>query len=158
VLNEDYKEMLQILLEEKVKFIVVGAYALSAHGYPRATGDIDIWIEPTSDNSKKLMRSLTRFGAPLLDVSEEDFTKEGIIFQIGVAPRRIDILTAIDGVEFHSAHAHKLEILLDEMSIPVLSLEDLIKNKQSTGREKDALDAKILKKRLISNNSYTTNS
>ena len=158
MLNEDYKEMLQILLEEKVKFIVVGAYALSAHGYPRATGDIDIWIEPTSDNSKKLMRSLTRFGAPLFDVNEEDFTKEGIIFQIGVAPRRIDIITAIDGVEFLSAYAHKLGIFVEEMSIPVLSLEDLIKNKESTGREKDSVDAKMLKKRLIRNNANTTES
>jgi hypothetical protein len=148
--------MLQILLEEKVKFIVVGAYALSAHGYPRATGDIDIWIEPNSDNSKKLIRSLARFGAPLFDVSEEDFTKEGTIFQIGVAPRRIDILTAIDGVEFQSANAHKLEILIDEMNIPVLSLQDLIKNKESTGREQDALDAKILKKRVLSKNSNTS--
>jgi hypothetical protein len=104
------------------------------------------------------MCSLTRFGAPLLDVSEQDFTKKGTIFQIGVAPRRIDILTAIDGVEFQPAHAHKLEILLEEMSIPVLSLEDLIKNKERTGREKDALDAKMLKKRLSSNNSNTTNS
>ena len=158
MLNEDYKEMLQILLEEKVKFIVVGAYALSAHGYPRATGDIDIWIEPTSDNSQKLISSLTRFGAPLFDVSAKDFTKEGIIFQIGVAPRRIDILTAIDGVEFQSAHARKLEILLEGISIPVLSLEDLIKNKQSTGREQDSIDAKILKKKLIPNNANTTDS
>ena len=149
MLNEDYKEMLQILLEEEVRFIVVGAYALGAHGYPRATGDIDIWIEPTADNAKRVIRSLNRFGAPLFDVSEEEFAREGIVFQIGVAPRRIDIITAIDGVEFRSAHGQKLEISVEAMSIPVLSLEDLIKNKESTGREKDSLDAKMLKKRMI---------
>jgi hypothetical protein len=136
-------------LEEKVEFIVVGAYALGAHGYPRATGDIDIWIEPTADNARRVIRSLNRFGVPLFDVDEEDFTREGIVFQIGVAPRRIDIITAIDGVEFRSAHGQKLEISVEGMSIPVLSLEDLIKNKESTGREKDSLDAKMLKKRMI---------
>ena len=79
MLNEDYKEMLQILLEENVKFIVVGAYALGAYGFPRATGDIDIWIESTAVNAKKLIRSLARFGAPLFDVNENAFTEEGII-------------------------------------------------------------------------------
>jgi len=151
MLNEDYKEMLQILLEENVKFIVVGAYALGAHGFPRATGDIDIWIEPTAVNAKKVIRSLARFRVPLSDVNQEDFTEEGIIFQIGVAPRRIDIITIIDGVEFQSAYAKKLLVSVEGLSIPVLSVEDLIKNKESTGREKDALDAKMLKKRLIPN-------
>lgn len=89
MLNEDYKEMLQILLKENVKFIVVGAYALGAHGFPRATGDIDIWIEPTAVNAKKVIRSLARFRIPLSDVNQKYFTEEGIIFQIGVAPRRI---------------------------------------------------------------------
>ena len=104
MLNEDYKEMLQILLEESVKFIVVGAYALGVHGYPRATGDIDIWVEPSFENAQRVIRTLNRFGAPLFDVGEKDFEKEGIIFQIGVAPRRIDFITTIDGVEFQSAY------------------------------------------------------
>ncbi len=90
---------------------------------------------------------MARFGAPLFDVNEKDFTEEGIIFQIGVVPRRIDIITTIDGVEFQSAYAKKLLVLVEALNIPVLSLEDLIKNKESTGREKDALDAKMLKKR-----------
>lgn len=151
MLNEDYKEMLQILLEEEVRFIVVGAYALGAHGFPRATGDIDIWIEPTADNAKKVVRSLTRFGAPLLDIGEKDFREEGVIFEIGVVPRRIDILTAVDGVEFQSAYAGRMIIQIGELNVPVLSLQDLIKNKESTGREKDALDAKMLKKKLVPN-------
>jgi len=148
VLNEDYKEMLQILLEENVRFIVVGAYALGVHGFPRATGDIDIWVEPSPNNAQKVIRSLSRFGSPLFDVEEKDFTEQGIIFQIGVAPRRIDIITAIDGVEFQSAYAKKIAVSVEDLNIPVLSLEDLIKNKESTGREKDALDAKILKKKI----------
>jgi len=83
MLNEDYKEMLQLLLEEQVYFIIVGAYALGAHGYPRATGDIDIWIKPDNTNSSKLYKVLARFGAPLEQIEIDDFSMEGIIFQIG---------------------------------------------------------------------------
>lgn len=146
MLNDDYKEMLQLLLEERVKFLVVGAYALGAHGYPRATGDIDIWVEPGHENACKVMRVLNRFGAPLFDVTEQDFAQEGTIFQIGVVPRRIDIITAIDGVEFPAAYARKEITVVEELEIPVLSLQDLITNKECTGREKDALDVKMLKK------------
>ena len=150
MLNEDYKEMLQILLEENVKFIVVGAYALGAHGYPRATGDIDIWVEPSNENAQRVIHTLAKFGASLSNTSEKDFEKEGIIFQIGVAPRRIDIITTIDGVEFQTAYSRKEVISVEGLDIPILSLEDLIKNKESTGREKDALDARMLKKKIDS--------
>ena len=146
MLNDDYKEMLQLLLEERVKFLVVGAYALGVHGYPRATGDIDIWVEPVLENARKVMRVLNRFGAPLFDVTEQDFAKKGTIFQIGVVPRRIDIITAIDGVEFPAAYARKEITVVEELEIPVLSLQDLITNKECTGREKDALDVTMLKK------------
>jgi hypothetical protein len=138
------------LIEEGVRFVIVGAYALGAHGFPRATGDMDIWVEPSPANAEKLIQSLTRFGAPVSNVKEDDFTTKGIVFQIGVAPRRIDILTAIDGVEFEPAYENRLVILVEALEIPVLSLEDLIKNKESTGREKDALDAKMLRKRFDS--------
>ena len=148
MLNKDYKEMLQILLEENVKFIIVGAFALGAHGYPRATGDIDIWVEPSTENAKRVIRTLNRFGVPLFNVSEKDFEKEGIIFQIGVIPRRIDLITTIDGVEFESAYSRRKNISVEELTIPVLSLKDLIKSKESTGREKDALDAKLLRKKI----------
>ena len=96
MLNEDYKEILQILLGNKVKFLVVGAYAMSAYGYPRATGDFDIWVETSKENSKKVYESLVKFGAPVSNITEDTFTEKGIVFQIGVAPRRIDIITHID--------------------------------------------------------------
>ncbi|MBI4743645.1 MAG: hypothetical protein HY776_02305 [Actinobacteria bacterium] len=146
MLNEDYKEMLQILLNNKVKFLVVGAYAMGAQGYPRATGDFDIWVEPSPENSKKVYNSLTEFGAPLGQINPETFTEEGIVFQIGVAPRRIDILTFIDGVEFIEAYKGKENIEIESISIPFLSKGNLIKNKEATGREKDKLDANYLKK------------
>jgi hypothetical protein len=144
MLNKDYEEMLQILLEDEVKFLVVGAYAMGAHGYPRATGDLDIWVEATNENSKKLYSSLSKFGAPLSQLTEKIFCEKGIIFQIGVSPRRIDIITHIDGVDFAKAYDTKDIIKLEGLNIPFLSKEDLIKNKRATGRERDKLDADYL--------------
>ncbi len=146
MLNEDYKEMLQLLLEEQVDFILVGAYALGTHGYPRATGDIDIWVKPDNLNSKKLFEALSRFGAPLDQIQSDDFSKEGVIFQIGVIPRRIDIITKIDGVAYEEADEDKIFVETEGLKIPVISLDKLIKNKMATDREKDKLDIKILKK------------
>ncbi len=145
MLNKDYKEMLQILSNNKVRFLVVGAYAMGAYGYPRATGDFDIWVEASSENSEKIYQSLSEFGAPLSELTKTTFYKEGIVFQIGVAPRRIDIITKIDGVDFKKAYSDKQEIDIEDIKIPFLSKEDLIKNKESTGREKDKLDAKYLR-------------
>lgn len=144
MLNEDYKEMLQILLNHEVKFLIVGAYAMGAHGYPRATGDFDLWVEPSAENSKRIYQSLIEFGAPLSEVTEKTFTEEGIIFQIGVAPRRIDIITQIDGVIFEDAYKTRNLIETENLPIPFISKENLIKNKQSTGREKDIIDVKHL--------------
>lgn len=145
MLNEDYKEMLQILLNNEVKFLIVGAYAMGAHGYPRATGDFDIWVEVSAENSKKIYKSLSEFGAPLSDITEKTFAEEGIFFQIGVAPRRIDITTHIDGVIFKEAYQTKETIEIEGLQTPFISKENLIKNKQSTGRKKDKLDADNLK-------------
>lgn len=144
MLNEDYRDMLQILLGDEVRFLVVGAYAMGAYGYPRATGDIDIWVDTSPKNSKKVYASLAKFGAPLTNISEQTFTEEGIIFQIGIAPRRIDIITHIDGVRFEDAYESKEVIEVEGLHIPFISKDNLIKNKRSTGREKDKLDVDYL--------------
>ncbi len=149
MLNEDYKEMLQLLLEEQVDFMIVGAYALGAHGYPRATGDIDIWVKPDKKNSEKIYKVLARFGAPLDQVERNDFATKGIIYQIGVIPRRIDLITEIDGVTYREADEDKVTTEVEGLSIPILSLDKLIKNKMSTGREKDELDVRLLKRKKI---------
>ena len=141
MLNEDYREMLQILLGNDVRFLVVGAYALGAYGYPRATGDFDIWVDTSPDNSRKIYASLAQFGAALSDISETTFTEKGILFQVGIAPRRIDLITHIDGVDFKEAYETKKVIEVDNLGIPFISKDNLIKNKRSTGREKDKLDA-----------------
>jgi hypothetical protein len=148
MLNEDYKEMLQILLEEQVDFMIVGAYALGAHGFPRATGDMDIWVKPNEKNSGKLHKALARFGVPIEQIEVDDFSVEGIIFQIGVIPRRIDIITKIDGVAYGEADEDKITIEIEGFKIPIISLENLIKNKMSTGRKKDEVDVINLRKKL----------
>lgn len=145
MLNEDYKEMLQILSANEVEFLIVGAYAMGVHGYPRATGDIDLWVLVSRDNSKKVYKSLEQFGAPLEEIDEQTFCSDGVVFQIGVAPRRIDIITHIDGVDFKQAYANKQQLDIGGIKVPVISLEYLIKNKESTGREKDRLDVKYLR-------------
>jgi hypothetical protein len=145
MLNKDYKEILQILLKNKVKFLVVGAYAMGAYGYPRSTGDIDIWVENSLANSKIIYKSLSEFGAPVSNINKKTFTERNIIFQIGIAPRRIDIITHIDGVNFTKAFKSKKYIFIERLKIPFLSKKDLIKNKKSTGREKDVIDLNYLK-------------
>ncbi len=144
MLNQDYKEMLLTLLEEDVKFLLVGAYALAALGFPRATGDMDIFIQPDEDNAEKVYNALIKFGAPLQNITVKDFSTSGTIFQIGVIPRRIDIINSIDGVTFEDAYRNKVTIEIESMSIPVLSKEHMIKNKNSTGRTKDKVDAETL--------------
>ena len=146
MLNSDYRDMLQVLLDNGVKFLLVGAYAMGAHGYPRATGDIDIWVEPSEDNSRRVYRSLAAFGAPLHQIDENTFVKPSIVFQIGIAPRRIDIITTISGIEFERAYQQRLTIEVDGLPVPILSYDDLVKNKRATGRDKDRLDADRLEK------------
>ncbi len=141
MLNNDYKEMLQLLLDNGARFLLVGAYAMGAHGYPRATGDMDIWVEPTQDNSKRVYRSLVQFGSPLQDINDKTFVEPGIVFQIGVVPRRIDIITTLSGLEFDQAYPQRQIVEIEELRIPILSLGDLIRNKRATGRDKDRLDA-----------------
>jgi hypothetical protein len=145
MLNEDYKEMLQLLKSNEVRFLVVGAYAMGAYGYPRATGDMDVWILASGENSQKVFRALKEFGAPLAQINEATFSDGDIIFQIGVAPRRIDIITSIDGVEFEQAWQRRTEVNIDGLNVPFISKPDLIKNKESTGRDKDVLDARNLR-------------
>jgi predicted nucleotidyltransferase len=144
MLNNDYKEMLQCLSEENVRFLLVGAYAVAAYGYPRATKDIDIFVRAAPDNASNLMRALARFGAPLSGISAADFSAEGIVFQIGNHPRRIDILTRISGVDFQQAYERRNSVSLEGMEVPVISLEDLIVNKRSTGRTQDLADVERL--------------
>jgi hypothetical protein len=138
--------MLLCLKDEEVDFIIVGAYALAAHGFPRATGDIDIWVRNSFENAQKIMRALIKFGAPISHLSEADFTAPDVIVQLGVEPCRIDLMTGIDGVGFNEAWQNKVCITIDDLEIDILSREDLLRNKLATGRDRDQGDIIWLKK------------
>ena len=144
MLNKDYKDILLILSERKIKFLLVGAYAMAVHGYPRSTMDIDLWVMPDPKNSILVLQALEEFGAPTGDLVSEDFQKEDLIFQIGMAPRRIDILTSIDGLKFEDAFVRSQVIDIEGIPVHVLSIPDLIVNKRATGRTKDLADAETL--------------
>jgi hypothetical protein len=144
MLNEDYKEMLQCLAEEDVKFLLVGAYALAAHGYPRATMDIDFWVQPSPDNADAVLRAIQRFGAPLHDLTRNDLQKNDTVFQIGVAPRRIDIITGASGLQFNDAFQNSVSIEIEGQQVRIPSIDDLIRNKRASGRTKDLADAEAL--------------
>jgi hypothetical protein len=147
MLNPDFKEMLSTLSGEKVDYLIVGAYALAGHGLVRSTGDIDIFVRPDPENSKKVFQALRRFGAPLAEIQIDTFRQEDVIFQIGVPPRRIDIITSITGVSFQDAWEHRQIRRVEDLDLPVLSIDDLILNKTATGRPKDLVDVEWLKKR-----------
>jgi predicted nucleotidyltransferase len=148
MLNPDFRDMLSCLNDEGVDFIIVGAYALAAHGLPRATGDIDVWLRNSPDNARKVLHALAKFGAPTSGLSEEDFTAPDFVVQIGVEPCRIDFLTGIDGVDFDEAANDKLKVEVGGVEIFVLSKRNLLKNKLATGRDKDRGDIVWLEKSL----------
>lgn len=139
-MNEDFLDMLSALSEEGARFLVVGAYALAHHGLPRATGDLDLWVERSAANAARVLRALRRFGAPLDQVSEEEFTEPDLVFQIGVAPCRIDLMTSIDGVAFRDAWEERVGLELDGVPVQILSKRHLIQNKRAMGRPQDQAD------------------
>jgi len=147
--NDDYRDLLAALVAEQTRFLVVGAHALAVHGYPRATVDIDIWVEPTAENAERVWRALAAFGAPLadLDIDRQDFTRPDVVAQLGLPPNRIDILTGVSGLTFEQAWNGRVEAPVEGVTVPVLGLEDLVTNKASSGREKDRADIRGLEGR-----------
>jgi hypothetical protein len=140
LLSPDYRDILSAFREEGVDYLVVGAYALASHGLPRATGDLDLWVRCDSENAQRVWRALAKFGAPLSEVSQSEFAEEGLVFQIGVEPSRIDILTSIDNVNFNDACKARLDIEVDGLPVHVIGREDLIANKKAVGRPQDLAD------------------
>ena len=143
-MNPDFRDLLHEFNVHSVDFLVVGAHALAAHGRVRATKDLDIWVRPDRGNAEHVLDALNSFGAPLHELSLKDLSTPGTIFQIGVAPIRIDIITSIDGVEFEEAWQERFQTTFAGESVPVLSRDHLIRNKRAAGRDQDLLDAKWL--------------
>lgn len=145
-MNRDFAEMLDALSAERVEFLVVGAHALAAHGRPRATGDLDIWIRPEADNARRVWKALQAFGAPLDQLSEADLMTADVVFQIGLPPARIDLLTSLTGLTFDDAWRRRDMIEVEGRLLPFLSKEDLILNKRALARPRDLADLEDLQR------------
>jgi hypothetical protein len=142
--NPDFKELLLDFNAHNVEYLIVGAHALAAYGHVRATKDIDVWVRPSWENAQKVFKALSDFGAPLGDLVLDDLTKAGTIFQIGVPPLRIDIITKIDGVEFADAWPDRLETGFGGVPAFVISRHHLITNKKTAARLQDLADVEKL--------------
>jgi hypothetical protein len=143
-MSRDFVEMLAALSAAGARFLIVGAHALAAHGTPRATGDLDIWIQATPENAARVLQALKTFGAALFDLSVDDLSRPDTVFQIGLPPSRIDVLTSISGVDFDDAWPRRLEISVGDLAVPVIGRSDFIANKKASGRPKDLLDIELL--------------
>jgi Nucleotidyl transferase of unknown function (DUF2204) len=146
-MNQDFRDLLAEFNARQVEFLLVGAHALAAHGHVRATQDLDLWMRPSRENAKRVIQALRTFGAPLHDLTEKDLSTPGLIFQIGVEPIRIDVLTAIDGVQFEEAWADRMSSKFADQPVAVLSREHLIKNKLAAARTQDLADVEALKRK-----------
>jgi len=133
--------MLSALSAAGADFLVVGAHALAAHGFPRATGDLDIWVRPTKENASRVWQAIEQYGAPRRHLNPDDFCSPDTVVQIGLAPNRIDILTSINGVGFDDAWQKRKQTAVDDTTFFVIGRDDLLTNKRATGRPKDLADA-----------------
>ena len=139
-MNQDFVDLLRAFIVADVRFLVVGAYALAVHGRPRGTGDMDVWVDATPENAARVMRALAAFGAPLEDVREADFAREGVTYQMGVPPGRIDILTELTGLTFAEAWPDRVQRPFGDAAIDFIGREAFVRNKRATGRAKDLVD------------------
>lgn len=144
-MNSDFKELLKIFNENKVKYLIIGGYAVAKHAEPRYTKDLDIWISNSKENAELVFQSLKDFGAPLTDITIEDFTIPTLVFQIGIEPSRIDILMGLKNLDFDKCWENRAFSKLGDLEIYFISLDDLIFNKQLAGRPQDLRDVENLK-------------
>jgi len=144
IFEQDFIDFVEFLNKYEVKYMVVGAYALSFHGRPRHTGDLDLWIKPDNENARKMIKVISEFGFGQLGLNEDDFLRENYVTQLGYPPLRIDILNSISGVDFDEAYDLRLETEIDNLKISFISVNDLIRNKQAVGRPKDLGDIEAL--------------
>lgn len=147
MLPKPFREFIELLEKNQVRYLVIGGYAVSVHGYPRYTGDLDIFVAIDSKNSCGILKTFRDFGFTDLEINESDFLEVDTIVEIGREPLKIQVMNEISGVSFDEAESTKILVPVDDMKVPFISLEMLIKNKLSTKRDKDRIDARILKER-----------
>lgn len=143
-MNQDFVDLLRAFVAHDVRFLIVGAYALALHGRPRATGDLDVWVDATPENAGRVVQALAAFGAPMTDVTEADFSRPGVVLQLGVAPGRIDILTELTGLTFDEAWHDRVRHAFGGVEVDFIGREALIRNKRATGRARDLGDIEEL--------------
>ncbi len=144
MLSKDFKEFAELLHSNGVEYLIVGGYALAAYGHPRYTGDLDFWIGCGADNAARVLAALEQFGFGSLGVTQADLTTPERVIQLGYPPRRIDLLTSIDGVEFGACYARKVDVDVDGMRLHFIALEDFKRNKRAVGRHQDLADLESL--------------
>ena len=142
--SQDFKEFVELLIKHQVEYLIVGGYAVGIHGYPRYTGDLDIWIKISRDNSEKILKVINEFGFSSYNLKVDDFLTEGNVIQLGYPPVRIDILNQLDGVIFDECYKNRVFTKIDKIKINLISYEDLIKNKKACGRHRDFDDLENL--------------
>jgi len=143
-LPKDFSEFLKLLNSKQIEYLLIGGWAVGYYGYPRATGDMDIWVSSKTENADKLIEAFKEFGFDVPDLSIELFTKENQITRIGVPPLRIEVLTTISGVTFDDCFPRRSVVLIEDIKINLISLEDLKKNKAASKRHRDLDDLEKL--------------
>ncbi|MBL0127870.1 MAG: hypothetical protein IPP83_10540 [Flavobacteriales bacterium] len=140
MLSKDFKEFVALLKKHEAEYMIVGGYAVGVHGYPRYTGDLDIWLDPTEANAKRVLRAIDDFGFGSFKLTVADLTKEANVIQFGQPPLRIDLLTSIDGVTFDACYSNRKEVTFDGLAMNFIGYHDLVTNKKATGRHRDLDD------------------
>ena len=140
VLNQDFREFIQLLNDHDVLYLVVGGYAVAFHGHPRYTKDIDLWIWRDKSNAEKILQVLKDFGFGSLDLKVDDFLDPEQVIQLGYPPNRIDLLTDLKGVNFKECYSSKVKVMVEGTRINFIDLENLKKNKKAVGRHQDLAD------------------
>ncbi|GBF04862.1 hypothetical protein DAERI_030028 [Deinococcus aerius] len=144
MLTADFEDFLRLLNERQVRYVVAGGFAIAAHGTPRYTKDLDVWVEVSPENAERLLLALDDFGMASLGLTSADLEERDMVLQLGYEPNRIDILTGLTGVEFHEAYPRRVLLQLGELRVPFLAREDLIANKRALGRPRDLADIEDL--------------
>lgn len=145
-LNHDFKEFVGYFIAHDVRFMIVGGYAVAAHGHPRYTKDLDVWVWADEGNAERIIAALAAFGFGEVGLSAHDFQQPDAVIQLGHEPNRIDILTSATGLTFDEAYPHCVRVSVGNLQVPFISVEDLRKNKIATGRLQDLADAEALKR------------
>lgn len=144
ILNPDFREFFQLLNANRVRYLVIGGFAVAFHGYPRFTKDIDIWLWLNPDNAKKVVKALGDFGFGSLGLAMDDFLESEMIIQLGHPPNRIDLILSASGVDFEDCYQTRVEEEIDGVILPFIDLENLKKNKRAAGRAQDLADIENL--------------